>query len=283
VTNDLCYPAPAKLNLFLHVTGRRADGYHLLQTVFCFIGHGDRLRFKLRNDAQIILTAPLPDVPVERDLCYRAAHLLQTTASIRQGVEITLEKNLPLGGGLGGGSSDAATTLIVLNRLWGAGLSQEELMRLGLQLGADVPVFIFGRNAWAEGVGEALTPLTLDPAWYVVLVPPVSVPTALIFSAPELTRNTLPVKIPGFSGWLKGGFASQTHNDLEPVVIARYPVVGKHLDWLRQFGPARMTGSGACVFAAFSTEQDARAVFAQKPDWIAGFVAQGLAQHPLMG
>jgi len=277
VTDDLRYPAPAKLNLFLHVTGRRADGYHLLQTVFRFIDHGDSLSFKLRNDGRIVLTAPLPGVPVERDLCYRAAHLLQTTANIRQGVEITLEKRLPLGGGLGGGSSDAATTLIVLNRLWGAALSRTALMHLGLQLGADVPVFIFGDNAWAEGVGEALTPITLDPAWYVVLVPPVSVPTALVFSAPELTRNTLPVKIPGFSGWLNAA----THNDLEPVVIARYPMVGQHLDWLKQFGPARMTGSGACVFAAFSSEQEARAVFAQKPDWIAGFVAQGLAQHPL--
>jgi 4-diphosphocytidyl-2-C-methyl-D-erythritol kinase len=150
-------------------------------------------------------------------------------------------------------------------------------MQLGLRLGADVPVFIFGDNAWAEGVGEELTPITLEPAWYVVLMPPVSVPTALVFSAPELTRNTLPVKIPGFSGWLTGA----THNDLEPVVNARYPAVGQHLDWLKQYGPARMTGSGACVFAAFGSEQEAQVVLAQKPDWVAGFVAQGLAQHPL--
>lgn len=271
------YPAPAKLNLFLHVTGRRADGYHLLQTVFRFIDHGDSLSFKLRADGQIRLTQPLPGVPVERDLCYRAARLLQTTAGIAQGVEITLEKRLPLGGGLGGGSSDAATVLIVLNRLWGAGLPRAALMQLGLQLGADVPVFIFGDNAWAEGVGEALTPIALEPAWYVVLVPPVSVPTALVFSAPELTRNTLPVKIPGFSGWLNAA----THNDLEPVVIARYPEIRQHLDWLKQFGLARMTGSGACVFAAFGSETDARAVMAQRPGWVEGFVAQGLAQHPL--
>lgn len=283
---DLSYPAPAKLNLFLHVTGRRADGYHLLQTVFCLIDRSDSLRFKLRPDGQIVLTQPLPGVPVERDLCYRAAKLLQTVAGVHQGVEISLEKHLPMGGGLGGGSSDAATTLIVLNRLWGAGLSREALMQLGLQLGADVPVFIFGENAWAEGVGETLTPIALDPAWYVVLVPPVNVPTALVFSAPELTRNTLPVTIPAFSGWLTGqsGYAGgQIRNDLEPVVIARYPAVGQHLDWLKQFGPAHMTGSGACVFAAFSTEQAARAVFAQRPEWIAGFVAQGLAQHPLKG
>lgn len=268
------YPAPAKLNLFLHVTGRRADGYHLLQSVFRFIDFGDSLSFKLRTDQRILLTHTLDGVPAERDLCYRAAHLLQTVAGIRQGVEITLEKRLPLGGGLGGGSSDAATTLIVLNRLWGAGLSRKALMQLGLQLGADVPVFIFGENAWAEGVGEVLTPIALDPAWYVVLIPPVSVPTASIFSAPELTRNTLPVTIPGFS-------AGQIHNDLEPVVITRYPVVGQHLSWLQQFATARMTGSGACVFAAFSAEQEARAVLAQKPAWIEGFVAAGLAQHPL--
>ena len=271
---DISYPAPAKLNLFLHITGRRADGYHLLQSVFCFIDYGDSLGFKLRTDPQIVLTRPLAGVPLERDLCYRAAHLLQTTAGVRLGVEITLDKRLPLGGGLGGGSSNAATTLIVLNRLWGTGLSRAALMQLGLQLGADVPVFIFGDNAWAEGIGETLTPLALEPAWYVVLTPPVSVATAAVFSAPELTRNTLPVTIPAFS-------AGQIHNDLEPVVIARYPAVGQHLEWLKQYATARMTGSGACVFAAFSTEQAAHAVLAQKPAWIEGFVARGLPQHPL--
>ena len=274
---ELTYPAPAKLNLFLHVTGRRADGYHLLQTVFCFIDRSDSLQFKLRADGQILLTQPLADVPPERDLCYRAARLLQTTAGVRQGVEIRLDKRLPIGGGLGGGSSDAATTLIVLNRLWGAGLSRAALMQLGLQLGADVPVFILGDNAWAEGVGERLTPMALDPAWYVVLTPPVRVPTALIFSAPELTRNTLPVTIPGFSA----GLGEQIRNDLEPVVVARYPEVGQYLAWLKQYGTARMTGSGACVFAAFSAEQAARQVLAQKPAEIEGFVARGLTQHPL--
>ena len=276
--DPVSYPAPAKLNLFLHVTGRRADGYHLLQTVFCFIDRSDGLRFKLRPDGQILLTQPLPGVPLERDLCYRAAHLLQTTASVRQGVEIRLDKRLPLGGGLGGGSSDAATTLIVLNRLWGANLSRAALMQLGLQLGADVPLFIFGDNAWAEGVGETLTALVLEPAWYVVLVPPVNVPTAAVFGAPELTRNTLPVTIPGFSA---GPGAAAFRNDLEPVVTARYPIVAQHLAWLKQYGTARMTGSGACVFAAFSAEQAARDVLAQKPAWIEGFVARGLAQHPL--
>ena len=279
--DPVSYPAPAKLNLFLHVTGRRADGYHLLQTVFCFIDRSDSLQFKLRADGQILLTQALPGVPHERDLCYRAASLLQTIAGVRQGVEINLDKRLPLGGGLGGGSSDAATTLVVLNRLWKANLSRAALMELALQLGADVPVFIFGDNAWAEGVGESLTAFALDPAWYVVLVPPVNVPTGLIFSAPELTRNSLPVTIPGFSAGLKGLGAEPIRNDLESVVVARYPAVGQHLAWLKQYGAARMTGSGACVFAAFSAEQAARDVLAQKPAWIEGFVARGLAQHPL--
>lgn len=276
------YPAPAKLNLFLHVTGRRPDGYHLLQTVFRFIDYGDTLYFTLRTDGQIVLTQALPGVPVEQDLCYRAARLLQATAGTAQGVEITLEKRLPVGGGLGGGSSDAATTLIVLNRLWGAGLSRAALMALGLQLGADVPAFIFGDNAWAEGVGDALTPIVLEPAWYVVLVPPVSVPTALVFGAPELTRNTLPVTIPAFSaGQNPAKNPNKFRNDLEPVVIARYPSVARHLEWLKQHGAARMTGSGACVFCAFATQQQAREVLAMRPAWIDGFVARGLDQHPL--
>lgn len=281
-TDPVSYPAPAKLNLFLHVTGRRADGYHLLQTVFCFIDHSDSLQFELRADGQILLTQALPGVPLEHDLCYRAARLLQTAAGVRQGVEIHLDKRLPMGGGLGGGSSDAATTLMVLNRLWKANFSRAALMKLALQLGADVPVFIFGDNAWAEGVGESLTALALDPAWYVVLVPPVNVPTALIFSALELTRNSLPVTIPGFSAGLKGLGAEPIRNDLEPVVVARYPAVAQHLAWLKQYATtARMTGSGACVFAAFNAEQAARDVLAQKPAWIEGFVARGLAQHPL--
>ena len=276
------YPAPAKLNLFLHVTGRRPDGYHLLQTVFRFIDYGDTLHFTLRTDGQIVLTQALPGVPVEQDLCYRAARLLQATAGTSQGVEITLEKRLPVGGGLGGGSSDAATTLIVLNRLWGTGLSRAALMALGLQLGADVPVFIFGDNAWAEGVGEALTPIALEPAWYVVLVPPVSVPTARVFGAPELTRNTLPVTIAAFSaGQNPAKNPNKFRNDLEPVVIARYPSVARHLEWLKQHGAARMTGSGACVFCAFATQQQAREVLAMRPAWIEGFVARGLDRHPL--
>ncbi len=272
------YPAPAKLNLFLHVVGRRADGYHLLQTVFRFIDHGDTLSFRLRDDGAIVRATDLPGVPPEKDLVVRAARLLQETAGVGQGAEIGVDKRLPLGGGLGGGSSDAATTLLVLNRLWGANLSRERLMALGLQLGADVPVFIYGRNAFAEGVGERFTPVELPPAWYVVLVPPVAVPTAEIFAAPELTRNTLPVKIAPFSA---GRVCLEGHNDLEPVVVRRYPAVAEHLGWLKEFGDARMTGSGACVFAAFETERQAREVFARKPAAMQGFVAQGLDHHPL--
>jgi 4-diphosphocytidyl-2-C-methyl-D-erythritol kinase len=183
-----------------------------------------------------------------------------------------------MGGGLGGGSSDAATTLLALNRLWGVDCSREQLIALGLKLGADVPIFVFGQNAFAEGVGEELTAIELPPAWYVVLIPPVQVPTAEIFAVPELTRNTLPVKISPFSA---GRICSEGHNDLQPVVVRRYPEVAEHLGWLKQFGDARMTGSGACVFAAFETEREAREVFAKMPAEMQGFVAQGLDHHPL--
>lgn len=272
------YPAPAKLNLFLHVTGRRADGYHLLQTVFRFIDYGDRLSFAVRDDDQIKLTRALPGLAPEQDLCFRAAQALQKMSGCRLGADITLEKKIPLGGGLGGGSSDAATTLIVLNRLWSLQVSRDDLMALGLKLGADVPVFVFGQNAWAEGVGEALSPISLPPAWYVVLVPPVSVATAEVFAAPELTRNTLPVTIPAFSAKQN---RNQTHNDLEKVVRARYPQVAQHLDWLSAFGTARMTGSGACVFAAFESKAAADAVMEKLPSGMQGFVARGLDEHPL--
>ena len=272
------YPAPAKLNLFLHVVGRRADGYHLLQTVFRFIDFGDTLSFKARADGVIVRVTDLPGVPAEQDLVVRAARLLQESAGVKRGVDIAVEKRLPMGGGLGGGSSDAATTLLVLNRLWGVDYSREQLMGLGLQLGADVPIFIFGRNAFAEGIGEQLTAVELPPAWYVVLMPSVQVPTAEIFSAPELTRNTLPVKISPFSA---GRDCLEGHNDLEPVVMRRYPRVAEHLGWLKRYGNARMTGSGACVFAAFETERQAREVLAKKPAGMPGFVAQGLDRHPL--
>ena len=272
---DTLWPAPAKLNLFLHITGRRPDGYHCLQTVFQFLDIADRIRLTPTFDGEIRLLTPLPEVPPERDLTVRAARLLQTEAGVAQGVDIEVDKRLPLGAGLGGGSSDAATVLVVLNRLWDARLSADRLAELGLRLGADVPVFVRGYAAWAEGVGEVLTPVELAEPWYLVLVPPVTVSTAGIFSAPELTRNTPPIRIPDFLSGAGG-------NDCEAVVRARYPVVGQFLDWLKRFGRARLTGTGACVFAAFSDRTGAQRALDQLPaDWV-GFVARGCNRSPLM-
>jgi 4-diphosphocytidyl-2-C-methyl-D-erythritol kinase len=268
------YPAPAKLNLLLRVTGRRPDGYHLLQTVFRFIDFGDTLRFALRKDGMIARVNEIAGVPDADDLTLRAARLLQKAGAVRLGADITLEKRLPLGGGLGGGSSDAATTLLVLNRLWGLNWSRQRLQELALELGADVPVFVFGESALGQGIGEKLSPIPLPPAWYLVLIPPVAVATARVFQDPDLIRDSIPTKIPPFSD------ASGT-NGLEPVVCRLYPVVAQHLDWLKRFGNARMTGSGACVFVEFDSEAAARAASAQVPANMRGVVAQGLACHPL--
>ncbi len=270
------YPAPAKLNLFLHVVGRRPDGYHLLQTVFRFLDHGDVLRIAPRRDGALRLLNPPPGVPEAQDLCGRAARLLQARSGCRLGADISLDKRLPMGGGLGGGSSDAATVLLVLNRLWGLGMSRAELQALGLELGADVPVFVFGRAAFAEGVGERLQAVRLAPASYVVLAPPVHCATAAIFSHPALTRDTPAVRIADFSE----GFG---RNDLEPVVGALHPQVAEYLAWLRRYGDARMTGSGACVYAAFADRARAEQVFAARPAGMDGFVAEGLDEHPLAG
>lgn len=268
------FPAPAKLNLFLHVVGRRSDGYHLLQTVFRFIDYGDELGFAIRGDGAVHRVSEVEAVPADQDLCVRAARLLQQHSGCRLGADIELTKRLPVGGGLGGGSSDAATTLIALNRLWGTGLSRIELQELALRLGADVPIFVFGRSAFAEGVGERLSALELPPAWYLILMPESAVSTAEIFSAPELTRNTNAITIAAFS-------VGQGRNDLEPVVCRRYPQVARHLEWLRRHGDARMTGSGACVFCAFETEAKARLVLSELPGDMRGFVARGLDRHPL--
>ncbi|SCY38597.1 4-diphosphocytidyl-2-C-methyl-D-erythritol kinase [Nitrosospira sp. Nl5] len=276
MTELICL-APAKLNLFLHVVGRRTDGYHLLQTVFRFLDFSDRLRFAVREDGVIKLHTPIPGVPEDKDLCIRAAKLLQQESATPRGVEIFLEKRIPMGGGLGGGSSDAATTLLALNRLWGLGWKKDRLIKLGLRLGADVPVFIFGENAFAEGIGEKLSSITLPPAWYLVLTPPVHVPTAQVFASKGLTRNTIPIKIPPFS-------VEHGHNDLEPVVSREYPEVARHLEWLKRLdnaGIRAMTGSGACVFAEFATGQAARAALEQIPVGMSGFVAQGLDRHPM--
>ncbi len=268
------FPAPAKLNLFLHVTGRRADGYHTLQTVFRFVDFCDHVGFRLRSDDGIHRLKPIAGITEDQDLTLRAARLLQSISDCRLGVDIDIGKRLPLGGGLGGGSSDAATTLMALNQLWGLGLSQARLQRVALQLGADVPVFVFGRSAFAEGVGERLQAIELGPAWYLVLTPQVTVSTAEIFAACELTRNTKAIKIAAFS-------IGQGHNDLQPVACKRFPEIARHLNWLGKFGKAMMTGSGACVFCAFDTESDARSVLNQLPADMKGFVARGLDRHPM--
>lgn len=250
------WPAPAKLNLFLHITGRRADGYHQLQTVFQFLDMGDELRFVPRADGEIHRHGELAGVPAEQDLCVRAARLLQQEAACKLGADIHLHKRLPMGGGLGGGSSDAATTLLVLNRLWGLDLPLAQLAQLGLQLGADVPVFVHGHAAWAEGVGEQLTPVDLPEPWYLVLAPAVHVSTAELFADPQLTRDAQPLKIRDFLAGTGG-------NVFEALVRKRYPPVDEALTWLGQFAKARLTGTGACVFAAFETEAEARAVAEQ--------------------
>lgn len=268
------YPAPAKINLFLHVVGRRTDGYHLLQTLFHLLDYGDALRFSPRDDSVVSLSTPLPGVPPDTDLTVRAARRLQAEAGYRQGVDIRIDKHLPLGGGLGGGSSDAATVLLALNHLWQLGLSRRHLQEIGLSLGADVPVFIFGRSAFAEGVGEALFPIDLPSRWYLVLEPPVHVPTASIFAAPELVRDTAPISV---NAW-RPGFGA---NNLEPVAIARFPILAEYIDWLAPFAPTRMSGSGACVFAEFTRREDALNVLLQLPPDMRGWVACGLARHPL--
>ena len=273
------FPAPGKLNLFLHVLARRADGMHELQTVFRLIDHGDRIGIRKRDDPQIRFAGMFG----EKNLCVRAARLLQGVAGgvagRMPGADIELEKRLPVGGGLGGGSSDAATVLLVLNRLWGLNLKRTHLMDLGLRLGADVPFFVYGRSALGEGVGERLQGLELTPAWYLVLTPQVPVSTKEIFSDPALTRESKPLKmLPFLSG--------QGRNDLEAVAVRRYPEIAEHLDWLRKkslrgsFSP-RMTGSGACVFAEFPLEEDAVLLHSELPAALRGFVARGLERHPL--
>lgn len=271
----LPWPAPAKLNLFLHITGRRPDGYHELQTVFQFLNFSDALYFRPLEQGAIRRQQPLAGVSEEADLCLRAARRLQAEAGTGQGVEILLEKRLPLGGGLGGGSSDAATVLVALNRIWGAGLSTDELAALGLELGADVSVFTRGFAAWAEGVGERLTPVAPPEVWYLVLVPPVTVSTAAVFSDPELTRDTPPITI---SDFLSGA----GRNDCEPVVRRRYPAVDEALQHLGALAPARLTGTGACVFAAFADRDAAAAASAHLPsDW-ERLLTRGLNRSPLL-
>jgi 4-diphosphocytidyl-2-C-methyl-D-erythritol kinase len=275
------FPAPAKLNLFLHVIGRRPDGYHMLQSVFTLIDRCDEVRLRVREDGQVRRTAELPGVPESEDLAVRAALLLKEASGSPKGVDIEIEKRIPLGAGLGGGSSDAATVLLALDRLWETGFGADALAELGAALGADVPFFIHGSSAWVEGVGERITPIELPCLWYLVLTPPVAVPTGVVFAAPELTRNTEPLKMEDFSAQPLESVGPRFRNDLEPVVTARYPIVREHLEWLRRHADARMTGSGSCVFASFATREEAQSVLDRLPAPMQGFVAQGIGHHPL--
>ena len=280
--------APAKLNLFLHVNGRRADGYHLLQTVFQLLDHGDVLDFDVRGDGIIRRSTDVPGVPEGDDLIVRALRLLQAEHLRRHGeqapgMDVAIDKRLPMGGGLGGGSSDAATALMVANALWGSGLGRAELMALALPLGADIPFFIFGENAFAEGVGEQLQPVATPACWYVVIEPGVAVPTAPIFCSEHLTRDTKPVRIADFSRHLSSrtdmsGFGQ---NDLQPVASKLFAPVAEALTWLGHYGDARMTGSGACVFCAFSSASECDVVLGKMPAAWRAWKARSLARHPL--
>lgn len=273
----LVLPAPAKLNRMLHIIGRRADGYHELQTLFQFLDQGDELRLSPRDDGEIQLSPSLPGVPDASNLVVRAARLLQAETGCSQGVDIHLTKRLPLGGGLGGGSSNAATTLLGLNHLWRLGLSITRLAELGLQLGADVPVFVHGHAAWAEGVGERLVPVLLDTPWFVVVCPGIEIATAAVFGAPQLTRNTSPITM---ARALQGG-ASSWRNDCEATVRQLYPPVAEALDWLGSRAPSMLTGSGSCLFAQLDTEIAARQLLADMPAGYTAFVARGLNRSPL--
>ncbi len=266
------WTAPAKLNLFLHIVGRRADGYHLLQTVFQLLDYGDRLAFEPTDDGCISRVTEIPGVAETDDLVVQAARLLQQACGVQAGVRIHLDKRLPMGGGLGGGSSDAATTLVALNRLWSLDLDEAALRELGLRLGADVPVFVRGRNAWAEGVGERLSDISLPSAWYLVVAPGVHVSTPDLFRHPELTRDCPAITIRDFLG-------GEGRNVFEPLVRKQYPAVAAAMDWLDRFTPARLTGTGSCVFGAFSGEGEARDALAQLPTEFSGFVARGVGDR----
>ena len=273
------WPAPAKLNLFLHIVGRRPDGYHELQTCFQFVDLCDEIALKVRADGEIRRTKEIPGLPADADLCVRAARALKAVAGTSLGVDISLEKRIPIGGGLGGGSSDAATCLVALNQLWNLNWPPQKLAALGLKLGADVPVFVHGRVAWAEGVGERLTPLypPLAPIEhnYLILKPNVFVGTAEVFQDPELTRNSAPITIHGF-------LASGGRNDCLGVVRRRYPEVARALDWLSLYGSARLTGTGACVFLACETLKRGQEILSKLPPEFEGFLARGLNDSPLL-
>ena len=271
---DLTLPAPAKLNLFLHITGRRPDGYHNLQTLFQLLDYGDQVDFTRRRDGEIRLQPPIPGLAAADNLIVKAARALQAASGTRLGADIYLHKYLPMGGGIGGGSSDAATTLVALNHLWDCGWSRAALAALGARLGADVPVFIEARTAWAEGVGEQLQAIDMPEKWFLVLAPRCAVSTASIFCHKELTRDTAAITVAAFLE--QGG-----RNDCQELVKRLHPPVDEALNWLTQHGPAQMTGTGACVFAAFASAAQANAVLAQRPAHIPGFVAKGINRSPI--
>lgn len=275
MAREHAWPAPAKLNLMLRIVGRRADGYHELQTVFQFIDRCDWLWFDVRDDARIGRLDALAGVDEHDDLSVRAALALQQATGCTLGADIRCEKHLPMGGGLGGGSSDAATALVALNRLWGTGLSAAELSEIALPLGADVPVFVQGRAAWAEGVGERLEPVDLPEPWYLILVPACSVSTKTVFSHPDLTRDSEPIKLSDF-------LSGNAINDCLPVVRREYPHVHAALEWLAKWGGGRLTGTGACVFAVFEEQARALEALEQLPPGMRGFTAQGRNRSPLL-
>ncbi|THB70021.1 MAG: 4-(cytidine 5'-diphospho)-2-C-methyl-D-erythritol kinase [Gammaproteobacteria bacterium] len=268
-----CWPAPGKLNLFLHITGRRDDGYHLLQTMFQFFDYGDSLYFDINNNGQLKRLTDIDGVSEEQDLIIRAAKMLQETSGCSKGVDIKLSKRLPMGGGIGGGSSDAATTLVALNQLWGVNMNLDELAKIGIKLGADVPIFIHGQAAWAEGIGEKINYLDTTEPYYLIIKPDCSVPTAQIFSHPGLTRDSQKLKMSAFRRGLG--------NDCEEVVRSLYPQVAEALDWLSGYQTAELTGTGACIFAAFDTKEQAEKVAGKAPAKWDTIVARGLNCSPL--
>ena len=273
--------APVKINLFLHITGRRNDGYHTLQTAFQLLDFYDTLHIRATHTDEIKRVNEINGVPASQCICALAASALQKKTGCKLGVEYAIDKRIPMGGGLGGGSSDAATMLLALNQLWQLNLSRNELMQIGLKLGADVPVFVFGQNAWAEGIGEQLTAIELQSQYYVVLTPQIHVSTAQVFANSALTRDTKPLKIADFSRSLNlGSDASLFKNDLEAVVCKEYPAVASTLKWLKPYGKARMSGSGASVFIAVNSIEIANEILAKKPENTKGFVAKRLIKHP---
>lgn len=275
LTNEFPWPAPAKINLFLHVLGRRPDGYHDLQTVFQFLEHGDTLFFRPRGDGLFLREGGFDAVPESEDLALKAARLLSEASGAGLGADIRIEKRLPMGSGLGGGSSNAATTLVALNRIWNLGFTLDELATLGLRLGADVPVFVMGKASFAEGVGERLSPIELPEPWFLVVTPPVKVSTREIFSSPDLKRDSPRITARQFRA------GSVTRNDCEPITKALYPLVGEALERLRKFAPARMSGTGASVYAAFASRPEALMARSQMPAGWNSFIARGLNESPL--